>query len=134
MNRAQVVDLLTMAAAYDARTIGDADVVAWHAILHETDFADAKAALLGHFAESTERLMPAHIRRRVSALREERLRDIDILDLGSDVDPDNVPLYLATVRRRRDDIASGRVTHRQVMAEIEANYRAREITGGEAAA
>lgn len=130
MNRAEAAQLLTMAAAYDARTIGEADVIAWHAVLQDVDFADAQTALVDHFRISTYRLMPAHICQGVKAMRAERLRGVDILDLGSDVDPDDVETYIATVRRRRDDIAAGRLTPAAAFGEIEANYRRRAITTG----
>ncbi len=74
--RDQVVELLQVAATYDRRTIGDADVVAWaHAAKHGrwgvlVDGPDggkvlsnhvAMEAIRHHFAMSTAYLMPAHI-------------------------------------------------------------------------
>ncbi len=119
--------LLAKAVAYDSRTVGRADIAAWQEALGDLDFHDAMAAVVLHFQDSTDRLMPAHIRRCVKTMREERLRGVDILDLGSE---DDVETYIATVRRRRDDIAAGRLTPGDAFREIETNYRRREITTG----
>ncbi|GAA2696433.1 hypothetical protein [Actinoplanes palleronii] len=72
MTRSEIALLLGAAAARDQRTIGDADVLAWHEDLGDLDFSDARAALGRHFRESTDRLMPAHIRRLVRIIRDER--------------------------------------------------------------
>lgn len=63
MNRADVARLLTLAAAYDSRTIGDGDVAAWELALSGLDVERCKAAIVKHYQESTDRVMPAHIRR-----------------------------------------------------------------------
>lgn len=72
MNRSEVAVLLGLAAARDQRTVGDADVLAWHEDIGDLDFADARAALGRHYRESTDRIMPAHVRRLVRVMREER--------------------------------------------------------------
>lgn len=54
--------LLAVAAAFDARTIGDADVNAWHAALYDTDFATAREAVIAHYRRNDERITPAQIR------------------------------------------------------------------------
>lgn len=74
MNHSEVAKLLALAASRDQRTVGDADVLAWHEDLEDLDFADAREALRRHFRESTDRLMPAHIRRLVREIRAERRR------------------------------------------------------------
>lgn len=63
MNRADTARLLTLAASFDARTIGDADVLAWQAALDGLDYARCQAAVVKHYRENTDRIMPAHIRR-----------------------------------------------------------------------
>jgi len=63
MNRANIARLLGLAAAYDARTIGEADVAAWQLALDGLDVERCKAAVVRHYRESTDRVMPAHIRR-----------------------------------------------------------------------
>jgi hypothetical protein len=73
MTPEEVIDLLTTAAAYDRRKVGEADVIAWHGAVKDLDFLDAQDAVIGHYTESTEWLMPAHVRRRVKAIRAARV-------------------------------------------------------------
>ncbi|BAL85486.1 hypothetical protein AMIS_2660 [Actinoplanes missouriensis 431] len=72
MTRSEIALLLGAIAGRDQRTIGDADVLAWHEDLGDLDFADARAAVSRHFRESTDRIMPAHIRRLTRIIRDER--------------------------------------------------------------
>ncbi|TDD97589.1 zinc finger domain-containing protein [Actinomadura rubrisoli] len=70
----EVVDLLTLMASFDRRTVGDADVDAWLMAVGDLPFADAKVAVVKHYRESREWLMPADVRRAVRAIREERIK------------------------------------------------------------
>lgn len=74
MNKAEIVLLLTLAAAYDYRKTGEADVEAWHWALDDIALEDAKEAVVAHYRESTEWLKPAHVRQGVKALRAARGR------------------------------------------------------------
>lgn len=74
MNPAEIAAVLTKAAAYDRRTIGRADVAAWHEALQDIDLQDALAAVTRHYRASTEWLMPGHIRDAVAELRRGRRR------------------------------------------------------------
>lgn len=73
MTLEETVDLLTAAAAFDRRTVGKADAVAWHAVLGDLDFQDAQAAVIAHYRDSREWIMPADVRTRVKAMRRDRL-------------------------------------------------------------
>jgi hypothetical protein len=59
----EVIDLLTLAAAYDRRTVGQADVQAWGALATKCGWnaAHAQRAVLEHFDRSDRPVMPAHI-------------------------------------------------------------------------
>lgn len=72
MNRSEIAVLLALAAGRDQRTVGESDVLAWHEDVGDLEFADARAALGRHYRESTDRIMPAHVRRLVRVIREER--------------------------------------------------------------
>lgn len=74
MNKAEVALILAAAAARDLRTVGDADVLAWHDDLHDITYPDARDALKRHYRDSTDRIMPAHIRHHVRAIRDEHRR------------------------------------------------------------
>lgn len=63
MNRAEVAQLLAYAAAFDKRTIGDADVLAWYDVLDRTPYEPAKAAVREWYREHPEPVTPAHIHR-----------------------------------------------------------------------
>ena len=73
MTPEETVDLLTVAAAFDPRTVGEGDAMAWHAVVGDLDFTDAKHAVIGHYTDTTDRIMPAHVRIRVRAMRRDRL-------------------------------------------------------------
>lgn len=72
MTRSEIALLLGAAAARDQRTVGEADVLAWHEDLGDLDLADARDALRRHYRESTDRIMPAHVRRLVKIIKDER--------------------------------------------------------------
>jgi hypothetical protein len=69
----EVIDLLTFMASYDKRTVGKADVAAWQLAVGDLPFGDSQAAVAGHYRDSTDWLMPAHVRTRVKAIRADRL-------------------------------------------------------------
>ena len=72
MNKLEVAKLLTAASAIDNRKIQDETVEAWYAVLHAYDYADCAEAVRQHFEESTEYLLPAHVRAGVRRVRELR--------------------------------------------------------------
>lgn len=61
----ETIDLLATCAAYDRRTIGKTDAVAWHAVVKDLPFGDAQQAVFDHYSESREFIMPADVRTRV---------------------------------------------------------------------
>lgn len=72
MTPQEVAAVLAAAALRDNRTVGPADVMAWLQDIGDLDPADALAAVSRHYRDSTERLMPAHVRRLAKAIRAER--------------------------------------------------------------
>lgn len=75
MNRSETAQLLTKIAAFDRRTIGEADVLAWHEILEPFPLADCLDAVRAYFSETREWCMPSDVVQRVQAVRTQRLRD-----------------------------------------------------------
>lgn len=74
-------NLLGDCAAYDRRTVGEADVIAWHRIIGDLPYHDCQAAVIAHYTESREWIMPADIRSRVKRAQRDadgprRLRDL----------------------------------------------------------
>lgn len=74
MTPGDVARVLAKAAAFDQRTIGEADVAAWHEAVGDLDAADALAAVTRHYRQSRDRLWPADLRRHVEELDRERRR------------------------------------------------------------
>lgn len=74
MNRSEIALLLGLCAARDNRRVDEVMVAAWHEDLADVTLADAREAVARHYRESTDRIMPAHIRQQVKAIREERRR------------------------------------------------------------
>ncbi|MES9522416.1 zinc finger domain-containing protein [Streptomyces capoamus] len=110
MTPAETAALLSFAAAFDRRTIGEADVLAWHTVLADIGFEPAKAAVTAHYAVHTRWIMPADIRQHVVAQRADTAADIQGPGLPPeipDADPDDVPAYLAAVRQQRHRAADG---------------------------
>lgn len=105
MSPEQVIDLLSTVAAFDRRTVGKADVVAWHAVLDDIRYVDAEAVVLEHFRTSREWLMPATIRAAVRALRDRRLEGMDVIQPPADLTPWGG--YLGWLRATRAAVADG---------------------------
>jgi hypothetical protein len=82
MKRSETAALLTKIAAYDRRTIGEADIEAWTEALDGlVTLQDSLVAVRNHFRESSEWLMPKEIIDRARKLRQDRLRTAGYPDL-----------------------------------------------------
>lgn len=111
MTPEQVVDLLTLIAARDRRTVGKVDVAVWHEDIGDLDFADARQAVTEHFREEPGTwLMAGHVRRRVKAIRADRSGPAGpgLHPVPPAADPDDVPAYLAALRVQQTQLATGR--------------------------
>lgn len=72
MTPAETARVLAAAAAFDQRTVGTGDVAAWHAALHELDYADARDAVTRHYRTTAQRIMPVHVLHYAEEIRTER--------------------------------------------------------------
>jgi hypothetical protein len=61
--------LLAIAAAFDRRTVGEADALAWADALDGLEPHECAVAIRGHYRDSVAYLMPAHVRERVAIRR-----------------------------------------------------------------
>jgi hypothetical protein len=66
VTKSEIAQLLALAAAVDRRTVGRADIEAWHLILRMIPFQTACEALAAHYAETERWVMPSDIARRVN--------------------------------------------------------------------
>lgn len=79
----------------DDEEAADALLLWWHEQIGDLDYADALRAVGDHQRESTEYLTAAHIRQRVQAMRNDRLRHTTISSLKPPQDlPDDPEAYL----------------------------------------
>lgn len=62
MNLSQAAEILTLAAAFDQRTISREDAKAWALALDGLDPARCGEAVVEHYRNETARIMPAHVR------------------------------------------------------------------------
>lgn len=72
MTHTEVGNILAAIAGRDQRTVGRADILAWHEDIGDLDYADALPAVSRYFRENTGRCMPAHIRALAREIRRER--------------------------------------------------------------
>lgn len=121
----EVAKILTVAAELDNRvTVTVERVKVWHRVLAEVDFEAAQRAVIEHYQESTESLLPAHI---VSFWREWRLQhandrpvlppDEDALCRAAGVSPEEFlerredAEWVAVLKQRRDRVLRGDTPH-----------------------
>lgn len=78
MTPEEIGRILAAAAARDNRTVGVTDVMAWREDIGDLDYRDALAAVSRHYRESTDRLMPAHVRRLVAQIERDRWRAAEL--------------------------------------------------------
>lgn len=72
MNKPEIVDLLSLIAARDRRTIGDADVEAWFQDVGDLPYADAAAAVSNYYQNERAWIMPSDVRKRVKVIGDRR--------------------------------------------------------------
>lgn len=72
MNLSETARALSLVQAFDQRTVGEADVIAWQSLLSDAAQADVEEAIRQHYAEETVRIMPAHVRRAVRDMVSQR--------------------------------------------------------------
>lgn len=99
--------MLALCAAFDQRTTGTADVVAWLEVIGDITHADAAQAVKDHYRETRERVMPADIRERVRAMRLARVKDVQDVDLVRDIDPEDTGTWVRVLQARRRAVLDG---------------------------
>lgn len=108
MRESQAAELLIKCAAYDQRTIGEADALAWSEVLEGIRLVDALEVVKRHYATCRDRVMPFDIRSGVKVLRERRLAEAP-----EPIPPhyllDKPEEYGAWLRAARAEIADGKV-------------------------
>jgi hypothetical protein len=119
--------LLATCASFDRRKAGPLDVIAWHRVLGDLSYADCENAVIAHYTEGAEWIMPAHVRQRVRDIRDKRIADADVPAPPPEL-VDNPVAYEAALHAARVAIADGRDPHaamaaiaRKVRRELESS-------------
>lgn len=107
MNKSQTAKLLGLAAAFDRRTVGEADVEAWHAVLDNTAYDDAAEVVKAHYRTRRDWIMPVDVLAGVRKIRADRLDRAGPLTPPPDLTPVETVEWL---RRTRRAIADGTYT------------------------
>lgn len=109
MNTQEAAALLAVAAAFDNRKPDPDAAMAWAAALGEYEFNSCRDAVVAHYRESREWIMPADVVTRVRQIAVERMRPF-----GTLVPPQHLQGDPADERKwflwARDEIMSGRAT------------------------
>jgi hypothetical protein len=106
VNATEASELLALMALYDNRKASDPDIVAWLKVIGDLGYGDCEAAVIAHYQESRERIMPADVRVRVKAMRRDRLAR-EILPAPTAELADKPGPYLAVLRAGIRRIADG---------------------------
>jgi hypothetical protein len=111
MTPGDVARLLAACAMYDFRPVETADAAAWFQVVGDLDYDDAMESVRRHYQVSTDRMMPAHVRQGVKAIRADRsrLQKHEVRELPSRFEDD---------MGRQVRIASGAATAREVLAPL----------------
>ena len=72
MNLEETGAVLAKAAGFDNRSVGPANVLAWHEVIGDLRVDDCLRAITLHHRSSTEYLMPVHVRRLAEDVRRDR--------------------------------------------------------------
>lgn len=72
----EALDVLATATAYDRRTVGRMDALAWSKALDDVTLRDATDAVHLHYRETREFVMPSDLRALVRVVRRERVNAV----------------------------------------------------------
>lgn len=103
--------LLGTCASYDRRTVGETDVIAWFRVLSDLPYADCEAAVIAHYTDSREWIMPADIRRRV---RQAQAHEADQRHLRELLDPAAYHAQIARADERFLDKLAARTARKSI--------------------
>ena len=83
LDRSEVARLLGLAASFDQRTVGQADVAAWQAALTGVTFGECEAAIIEHAKVSRDRVWPADILVRIRDAQRRRAERLTAIPTGA---------------------------------------------------
>ena len=104
ITRSETAKLLAFCAAYDQRTIGEADVEAWYEALDcpwvpNVDLEEAQAVIISHYRETSQRITPADVLKRVKIDRADQYRGIPMRRQGRPATEEYLKIRAETAER-----------------------------------
>ena len=129
--------LLAKCAAFDRRTVGEADIRAWHEVFRDIPLADALVAVTRWYSTHREWVMPSDVRSIALDIERDRRRAIRDAQEQAAIDEmaadptryDRSPAVRALVEQLRDslpDVDAERLTRRPELIEWDRARRRRE--------
>lgn len=103
--------IVGLVAQGDNRNVDERTIAYWHDLIGDLNFQDAQTAVREFRRESTEYLMPVHVRQRVARLRADRIASAGRLEPVCGPDDPN---YFRELRLLRSAVAEGRVLPKQI--------------------
>ncbi|MDR2896010.1 MAG: hypothetical protein LBV30_05110 [Propionibacteriaceae bacterium] len=73
MTPSEAGQVLMVAAAYDNRTIGETNIIAWAQAMPDISLEEGKTAVIAHYRDEVKPIMPAHIRAIVRKARNQAI-------------------------------------------------------------
>lgn len=126
MNAEETGKILALAASFDRRKTGEAEIIAWHAAIGDLPFEDSRAAVVSHYTETTDWLMPAHVRQRVKEARRQRIADAGGVPAPPPELLDDPAAYSAALQAAATALADGRDPERAMQVIASQQRRALE--------
>lgn len=106
MNITDTTAVLAKLAAFDQRTVGEADLAAWHEVVGHMELQDCLAAVTAHYREQAVRAMPADIRRLAITIRDQRKAGEHLALPAGPTVRDRSPEVTALVRQVAESLPS----------------------------
>ena len=76
LNIKETGTILAFVSLIDNRQVSDEAIMAWHELLKDLEFEDARQAVTNHFKDSNEYLRPVHIIQGAKRVKMERKKTI----------------------------------------------------------
>lgn len=109
MNKRETGQLLAYISSFDNRNFNELTAATWNELFLDYDIDECKQLVRQHFDESSEWLMPAHLKQRLRETRRARLRAIGTVPRVNEVDAGRPDAH-QVMKKVANAIASGRMS------------------------
>ena len=126
MNFAETAEVIAAIQIYDNRKADEATVKAWHKIIGRFSKEDCINAVVEHYTNSTDWLMPAHITGRVKKVRARRIELAGHPALNYEDEYDGDDHIRSDAKYRHAELVDG-IANGSISPEQYQHYRAHKI-------